>query len=260
MTWSPGESSETCNPTASTIPAASWPRMAGVGKGYRPSTKCRSLWQTPEATTRTSTSRPAGLSMSTFSIVSGWWGPWNMAAFISSSWSGRVRASDRVQALLDAPLDSAAARTRTDSPARPGMSRPVDRIRGEARGVQLVPKPRSGPPSCGRCAHLGDGLVQHGHDPVDLRARQDQRRRQDDGIAQMAAASRAPDEDAALLAALDDLLDLRGGHDGLRRTVGDELDARVEALAADVADPPVARLQRPQRVEEIGAVLGRALV
>jgi urea ABC transporter permease protein UrtB len=64
--------------------------------------------------------------------------------------------------------------------------------------------PRSGPPSCGRCAHLGDGLVQHGHDPVDLRARQDQRRRQDDGIAQVAAAPRAPDEDAALLAALDD--------------------------------------------------------
>ena len=71
MTWSPGVNSVTCEPTASTMPAASWPRMAGVGKGYRPSTKCRSLWQTPEATTRTSTSRPMGLSMSTFSIVSG---------------------------------------------------------------------------------------------------------------------------------------------------------------------------------------------
>jgi hypothetical protein len=33
--------------------------------------KCRSLWQTPLATVRTSTSRPMGLAMSTFSIVSG---------------------------------------------------------------------------------------------------------------------------------------------------------------------------------------------
>src|SRR6185312_7831359 len=36
-----------------------------------PSTTCKSLWHTPVATVRTSTSRPAGLSTSTASIVSG---------------------------------------------------------------------------------------------------------------------------------------------------------------------------------------------
>src|SRR5579864_7373231 len=43
--------------------------------------KCRSLWQTPLATTLTSTSWSPGWSMSTDSVVSGWWGPWKMAAF-----------------------------------------------------------------------------------------------------------------------------------------------------------------------------------
>src|SRR5215471_6304763 len=36
-----------------------------------PSTTWRSLWQTPVATVRTSTSRPSGLSISTASIVNG---------------------------------------------------------------------------------------------------------------------------------------------------------------------------------------------
>src|SRR5262245_55135630 len=33
MTWSPGLNSVTCGPTDSTIPAASWPRMAGAANG-----------------------------------------------------------------------------------------------------------------------------------------------------------------------------------------------------------------------------------
>src|SRR5881396_263116 len=47
--------------------------------------KWRSLWQTPLATVRTSTSRPMGLAMSTFSIVSSLCGPWNTAAFMNPS-------------------------------------------------------------------------------------------------------------------------------------------------------------------------------
>src|SRR5208282_2153039 len=64
------------------MPAASCPRIAGAGHIYRPSTKCRSLWQTPLATTLTRTSRSCGSSISTFSIFSGWLGPLKIAAFI----------------------------------------------------------------------------------------------------------------------------------------------------------------------------------
>src|SRR5262245_53911544 len=44
--------------------------------------KWRSLWHTPLATVRTSTSRAMGLAMSTFSVVSSLWGPWKTAAFM----------------------------------------------------------------------------------------------------------------------------------------------------------------------------------
>src|SRR5580704_2277208 len=72
-TWSPVRTVVTSGPTASTMPAPSWPSTIGRSSGKRPipSTTCRSLWQTPVATVRTSTSRPKGLSMSMASIVSG---------------------------------------------------------------------------------------------------------------------------------------------------------------------------------------------
>src|SRR5271169_1372769 len=72
-TWSPGLTVVTSAPTASTTPAPSWPSTIGRSSGKRPipSTTCRSLWHTPVATVRTSTSRPHGLSTSTCSIVSG---------------------------------------------------------------------------------------------------------------------------------------------------------------------------------------------
>ena len=72
-TWSPGRTEVTSAPTASTIPAPSCPNTNGRSSGKRPlpSTTCRSLWQTPVAIVRTSTSRPHGLSMSTVSTVSG---------------------------------------------------------------------------------------------------------------------------------------------------------------------------------------------
>ena len=63
----------TSDPTASTTPAPSWPSTIGRSSANRPkpSTTCRSLWQTPVATVRINTSRPHGLSTSTDSIVNG---------------------------------------------------------------------------------------------------------------------------------------------------------------------------------------------
>ena len=58
-------------PAVTSAPAASWPRIVGMGQAYLPSTKCRSLWQTPQAPVRISTSRGPGLSTWTSSIVSG---------------------------------------------------------------------------------------------------------------------------------------------------------------------------------------------
>ena len=52
------------------------------GKRPLPSTTWRSLWQTPVATVRTSTSRPQGLSISMVSTVSGSWTFRNTAALI----------------------------------------------------------------------------------------------------------------------------------------------------------------------------------
>src|ERR1700730_15518539 len=66
------------------MPAASWPSTAGVGCGHRPSTKWRSLWHTPVATVRTSTSCSRGSSIWISSMLSGLPGPWKTAAFISS--------------------------------------------------------------------------------------------------------------------------------------------------------------------------------
>ena len=62
MTWSPGLTWVTSAPTASTTPAASWPGTVGVSWLYLPSMKWRSLWQSPAATVRTSTSRGPGRS------------------------------------------------------------------------------------------------------------------------------------------------------------------------------------------------------
>ena len=48
------------DPTASTIPAPSWPITDGAGHGMVPSSRLTSLWQTPAATIRTSTSSGPG--------------------------------------------------------------------------------------------------------------------------------------------------------------------------------------------------------
>ena len=46
-TWSPGFTERTASPTASTIPAPSWPSTAGAGNGMVPSITDRSEWHTP---------------------------------------------------------------------------------------------------------------------------------------------------------------------------------------------------------------------
>jgi hypothetical protein len=55
-TWSPGFTLVTDEPTSSTTPAPSWPSTAGAGQGMVPLTTLRSLWQTPAAAIRTTTS------------------------------------------------------------------------------------------------------------------------------------------------------------------------------------------------------------
>src|SRR5262245_57462492 len=96
-TWSPGFTLVTSAPTASTTPAPSWPSTIGRSSGKRPwpSTTCRSLWQTPVAAVRTSTSRPHGLSISTDSTASGSWTFRKTAAWVFMLISSRLHAGLR---------------------------------------------------------------------------------------------------------------------------------------------------------------------
>ena len=64
-TWSPGFTRVTSEPTASTTPAPSWPMSDGAGHGMVPSSRLTSLWQTPAAASRTSTSSGPGSMTST---------------------------------------------------------------------------------------------------------------------------------------------------------------------------------------------------
>src|SRR6187402_2446278 len=65
MTWSPGATSVTPSPTRSTTPAPSWPRTHGAYPlGSAPEAVYRSVWQTPHATSRTSTSPDFGSARS----------------------------------------------------------------------------------------------------------------------------------------------------------------------------------------------------
>src|SRR3990167_10766603 len=92
MTWSPGFTAETIEPTCSTTPALSWPRMTGISVGKFPSQKWTSEWQTPMALRRTSTSRGPGLEMVTSSIDRGLFASRITAAFMAVS-SGSVLTS-----------------------------------------------------------------------------------------------------------------------------------------------------------------------
>ncbi len=54
-TPSPGATCVTPSPTATTVPAPSWPRTAGTGTRMVPSERDRSEWHTPAAARRTRT-------------------------------------------------------------------------------------------------------------------------------------------------------------------------------------------------------------
>ena len=69
MTWSPSETESTPSPTDSTTPAPSWPSTVGNGFAVAPVTTFQSLWQTPLAASRTSTSPGPGASSSTSSTL-----------------------------------------------------------------------------------------------------------------------------------------------------------------------------------------------
>src|SRR5258705_6333928 len=83
MTRSPTFTEVTSGPTASTVPAPSWPRMAGTGHGNVPSTMDRSEWHTPEAPMRRTTSRGPGGTGVTSSTEMGALTPTKRAAFMS---------------------------------------------------------------------------------------------------------------------------------------------------------------------------------
>src|SRR5436305_4527004 len=71
-TWSPGATSVTSSPTASTTPAPSCPSTAGAyPDGSAPEAVYMSVWHTPQACSRTSTSRAFGASSSTSWTTSG---------------------------------------------------------------------------------------------------------------------------------------------------------------------------------------------
>src|SRR5262249_13467239 len=83
-TASPSFTDVTPGPTASTMPAPSWPRTTGVGYGIEPSMTLRSEWQSPAARSATRTSPGPGSRSVTSSIATGRDAAWKTAARISA--------------------------------------------------------------------------------------------------------------------------------------------------------------------------------
>src|SRR5437870_12719177 len=81
-TWSFGLTRWTPAPTASTTPAPSWPSTQGSGIGRSPVMACRSLWHTPLAPRRTSTSPSRGSRTASGSTESG-----SRTAFRTAAWA-----------------------------------------------------------------------------------------------------------------------------------------------------------------------------
>src|SRR5471032_3511942 len=72
ITWSPTATDVTPSPMASTTAPPSWPRIDGkMPSGSAPDKVYASVWQTPEATTRNSTSPALGMATSTSTISRG---------------------------------------------------------------------------------------------------------------------------------------------------------------------------------------------
>src|SRR5262249_36434950 len=102
MTWSPLATLVTPGPTSTTMPAPSWPRMAGNSpSGSAPERVNSSVWQRPVALISTSASPARGPSRSTVSMTSGLPASWATAArtfiraFSRLCWSGaRLQGGD----------------------------------------------------------------------------------------------------------------------------------------------------------------------
>ena len=92
-TWSPGFTWATSVPTSSTTPAPSCPSTAGAGQGMVPSITLMSLWQTPAAAMRTSTSVGPGARTSS-AVVTSAFSPVKTMPFMRR-WARRSRRGGR---------------------------------------------------------------------------------------------------------------------------------------------------------------------
>src|ERR1700722_18596489 len=86
----------------------------------------------------------------------------------------------------------------------------------------------------------GQRAIERIDDAVTFRPRDDQRRRQGDGVAVPATATAATDDDTVLPAKVDNTGDLRRTDRFLRHPVPDQFKAQEKTLAAGVADDVVA--------------------
>src|ERR1035437_9030833 len=94
-TGAPGARPVTSSPTASTIPAPSWPSTIGQRPSpSRPSARCKSEWQTPAAATRTSTSPLRGGASVTVSTATGRPGSRSTHARIWTGSEGDIASHD----------------------------------------------------------------------------------------------------------------------------------------------------------------------
>src|SRR5438034_666895 len=126
----PGLTRWTPAPTASTTPAPSWPSTQGSGMGRSPVMACRSLWHTPLAPRRTSTSPSRGSRTASGSTESG-----SRTAFRTAAWAvgmGHLLLGWRtITAAAPSGARGPAVQRRTGasvdrrSPARAGATRPA---------------------------------------------------------------------------------------------------------------------------------------
>src|ERR1700722_6828719 len=99
MTWSPALTLVPPDPTSCTMPPPSWPRITGNSpSGSAPDSVKASVWHTPVATMRTSTSPAFGPARSTSSIRSGLSASQATAALVFIDESSSVELTDKQQA------------------------------------------------------------------------------------------------------------------------------------------------------------------
>src|SRR5205807_8886590 len=155
MTLSPALTRVTPGPTASTVPAPSWPRTIGVRKGIFPSMTDRSEWQTPVAPIRTSTSPSRGPSMATSVTSSG------------------VLSSLRIAARIVSPLLPSVDQRRGGDARRPSVVRlAAGRAHHAVDEVELARHLVAGDPRPAVCGDVLDGRpaplsrLDHGDDSL----------------------------------------------------------------------------------------------